>query len=354
MSHMKKTVWYSIGVMSGTSLDGVDLVYVKFDSSPKIAYTILATASIPYTAFWKKKLTDAFTSNAQELTQLNVEYGAFLGNLILDFNTKNSIQKLDFIASHGHTIFHNPSKGYSLQIGDGATISQICNQKVVCDFRQQDVAMGGQGAPLVPIGDKLLFSEYEYCINIGGFANISFEKSHKRLAFDICPANIILNHYTRSINLEYDDKGQLARTGNLDIALLKALNQLSFYTSTNSMGNEIVVDEVIPLIDSFNLPITTILHTVTEHVAKKIGSLLSKNTKALLTGGGTLNDYLVERITAYSKADIVIPDRTIIDFKEALIFAFLGMLRLENTINILASVTGAAKDHSSGVIFDVK
>ncbi len=348
---MKNKTQYCIGVMSGTSLDGVDLAYIKFDSSVTIKYEIISAITISYSSLWKEKLTNAFTSSAVEITQLNVDYGKYLGKLIAGFIKVNNITDLDFVASHGHTIFHNPAKGYTLQIGDGATIAATCKQKVVCDFRTQDVARGGQGAPLVPIGDKLLFSEYDYCINIGGFANISFEKDNQRKAFDICPANIILNHYTRQINLEYDDKGQLARTGIINTPLLKALDNLSIYTKNDSMGNEFVVSNIIPLIDSFGLPIPTILHTVIEHVAQKIGGLLIPDTKALITGGGALNDYLIERIKQHTTASIIIPNKTIIDYKEALIFGLLGLLRLENNVNILASVTGADRDHSSGVIY---
>ncbi len=341
---------YCIGVMSGTSLDGVDLAYIKFDLSTTIKYKIISATTISYNSLWKEKLTNAFTSSAVEITQLDVDYGKYLGKLISNFIKENSITNLDFVASHGHTIFHNPTKGYTLQIGDGASIATSCKQKVVCDFRTQDVARGGQGAPLVPIGDELLFSEYNYCINIGGFANISFEKDNSRKAFDICPANIILNHYTRKIDLEYDDKGKLARTGILNTDLLKALDNLSIYTKNDSMGNEFVVSDIIPLIDSFELPIPVILQTVIEHVAKKTGSLLKANSNALITGGGAFNDYLIERIKHYSKAAIIIPEKIIIDYKEALIFGLLGLLRLENKINVLASVTGADRDHSSGLI----
>ena len=341
---------YCIGVMSGTSLDGVDLAYIKFDSSATIKYKIISATTVSYSSLWKEKLTNALTSSAVEITQLDVDYGKYLGKLITSFIKENSITNLDFVASHGHTIFHNPTKGYTLQIGDGATIAATCKQKVVCDFRTQDVARGGQGAPLVPIGDKLLFSEYDYCINIGGFANISFEKDNSRKAFDICPANIILNHYTRKIDLEYDDKGHLARTGSTNTSLLKALTNLSIYTNGDSMGNEFVVSDIIPLIDSFELPIPVILQTVIEHVAQKIGNLLNTDANALITGGGAFNNYLIERIKHHSKAAIIIPEKTIIDYKEALIFGLLGLLRLINKVNVLASVTGADRDHSSGVI----
>ena len=251
---MRKGNWNVIALMSGTSLDGVDLAYIKFTSDSKLDFDILHTEMIPYTSDWKNKLSNAFDSSAVEITHLNIVYGKYLGELITEFIKKFNIKDVDLVASHGHTIFHKPEKGYTLQIGDGATIAQTCKQKVICDFRSQDVAMGGQGAPLVPIGDKLLFSEYDYCINIGGFSNISFDDENNiRQAYDVCPANIVMNHYTRKIDLEYDDRGKLAKTGTLHNELLTKLNKLSLYKSKQSMGNEVIVSDFIPLIDSYNI-----------------------------------------------------------------------------------------------------
>jgi anhydro-N-acetylmuramic acid kinase len=348
---MTKKHWYGIGLMSGTSLDGLDLVYTQITKNKQYSYKIIATETFPYSNNWRKKLQNAFTSSALEITRLNTEYGKFLGKITNTFIKKNNISKLDFIASHGHTIFHKPGENYTLQIGDGATLAQTCKQTVVCDFRTQDVAKGGQGAPLVPIGDSLFFSAYDYCINIGGFANISFDDMGVRKAFDICPANIILNHYTGKIALEYDDKGLLAKSGEINNELLTALNNLPLYKKRESLGYEIIISDFIPLIDSFNLSIPDILRTVVEHIAIKIAQNLSPNTQSLITGGGALNNYLIERIKFHTKSTIIIPSRELIDYKEALIFSLLGLLRLQNKVNVLASVTGADKNHSSGVIY---
>jgi len=348
---MTKKHWYGIGLMSGTSLDGLDLVYTQITKNKQYSYKIIATETFPYSNNWRKKLQNAFTSSALEITRLNTEYGKFLGKITNTFIKKNNISKLDFIASHGHTIFHKPGENYTLQIGDGATLAQTCKQTVVCDFRTQDVAKGGQGAPLVPIGDSLFFSAYDYCINIGGFANISFDDMGVRKAFDICPANIILNHYTGKIALEYDDKGLLAKSGEINNELLTALNNLPLYKKRESLGYEIIISDFIPLIDSFNLSIPNILRTVVEHIAIKIAQNLSPNTQSLITGGGALNNYLIERIKFHTKSTIIIPSRELIDYKEALIFSLLGLLRLQNKVNVLASVTGADKNHSSGVIY---
>jgi anhydro-N-acetylmuramic acid kinase len=349
---MKKNVWYCLGLMSGTSLDGLDIAYLKFDNSEKLEFEILKAKTIPYSEEWRNKLKNAYYISALEITKLDVEYGTYIGNCINEFMTENEINHLDFVASHGQTIFHNPAEGYTLQIGNGATIAATCNQKIICNFRSPDVALGGQGAPLVPIGDKLLFSKYDYCINIGGFANISYDKNEVREAFDVCPANIVLNHYAEKMGFIYDDGGKIARSGTINLELLEKLNDLSCYQEKNSMGFEVVEGEIIPMIDSFNLSTETILATYTEHVALKISSILNPNSKSLFTGGGALNTYLIERIDSLSNSEIIIPNKQIIDFKEALIFGLLGLLKLENEINCLKSVTGARKDHSSGVIFN--
>ncbi|HIP49645.1 MAG TPA: anhydro-N-acetylmuramic acid kinase [Lutibacter sp.] len=348
---MKKGTWHIIGLMSGTSLDGVDLAYVKFINNDQLSYEILNTQTISYSKSWKLRLQSAFHFNKDELKQIDVQYGSYLGKLVKDFIQNNNIKQLDFIASHGHTIFHKPEENYTLQIGDGQELAKSCNQKVICDFRSQDVALGGQGAPLVPIGDQLLFSEYDYCLNIGGFANISYDENGIRKAFDICPANIVLNHYTRKIGLEYDNKGALAKKGKLNTKLLKALNAIPVYQEKNSLGNEIVVSDFIPLIDSYNLSIPDVLHTFIVHFSQKIADEIKTNSKVLITGGGAFNSFLIEKIKEFSNSQIIIPEEQLIDYKEALIFGLLGLLKSENEINCLASVTKASKSHSSGVIF---
>ncbi len=348
---MQKIKTYAVGLMSGTSLDGVDIVYVTFDNETN--FDIIYTDTVAYTNRWKQKLQNAFNQSKSEIKKLDIEYGKFLGELINNFISKNSIDKIDFIASHGHTIFHKPEENYTLQIGDGKTIAAITNQKVVCDFRTQDVKLGGQGAPLVPIGDKLLFVEYDYCLNIGGFANISFEKNNKRMAFDICPVNIVMNHYANQMGMEYDDGGKLASQGAINNKLLNELNKLSFYKDSipKSLGYEFVVSEIFPLIDKYNLSIKDVLRTFIAHSVFQISKKITSNGKLLITGGGAFNLFMISELEKITSAQVVIPSNTIINFKEALIFAFLGLLRVENQVNCLQSVTGAKKDHSSGVIY---
>ncbi|HFS66599.1 MAG TPA: anhydro-N-acetylmuramic acid kinase, partial [Flavobacteriia bacterium] len=316
-------------------------------------YKILAAETIPYSAKWKKVLQQAFHFTALELQELSIEYGSFLSDYILNFIAENNLKRVDFIASHGHTIHHRPEKGYTLQIGDGNTIFKKIRIKTICDFRSQDVDFGGQGAPLVPIGDLLLFTDYDYCLNLGGFANISFDKNGKRLAFDICSVNIVLNHFANKIGLDYDDKGLLAEKGELNISLLKELNTLEFYQSKQpkSLGVEFVLTEIFPILNNYSLDVQAVLRTYVEHIAIQIAAKIDNDKSVLITGGGAFNDFLIKRIAFHSKASFVIPDKKLINYKEALIFAFLGLRRLENKVNCLKTVTGAKQDHCSGMMY---
>lgn len=348
---MQNTKKYALGLMSGTSLDGVDIVYVSFEK--RTNFEIIYADTISYTTSWKQKLQNAFNQSESEIEELDIEYGEYLGNLVNTFVNKNKIETIDFIASHGHTIFHKPEEGYTLQIGDGQLIANITKQKVVCDFRTQDVKLGGQGAPLVPIGDQFLFAEFDYCLNLGGFANISFEKDNKRVAFDICPVNIVMNHYTNKIGLEYDDGGKIASEGKINDKLLEELNQLPFYKDSipKSLGYEFVVSTIFPMIDKYNLEVKDILRTFVAHSVFQISKKTTTSGKLLITGGGAFNSFMISELKKITLAQVVIPSNTIINFKEALIFALLGLLRIENQVNCLQSVTGAKKDHSSGVIY---
>ena len=344
--------------MSGTSLDGVDIAYIKFDFETSFHFKILKTVTIPYNSHWKKALKNGFHLSGEALTKLDADYGIYLGNTLNKFISENSIKNIDFIASHGHTIYHNPSESYTLQIGNGPYINTITGIKTICNFRTQDVALGGQGAPLVPIGDELLFSEYEYCLNLGGFSNISMNKNNLRVAFDICPVNIVLNHYVSKLNLEYDDKGILASEGIIEKNLLKELNSLSFYNATTpkSLGYEFIIKTIFPIIDAYKLEIKDILRTFVEHIAQQIAKKIESNSskKMLITGGGAYNTFLIERLKSYTKTQLIIPEKMLIDYKEALVFGLLGYLKNENKNNCLKSVTGARTDHSSGMIYGVK
>ena len=352
---MKNAAKYIIGVMSGTSLDGIDIAYVKISNTENYKFEILTATTVSYTKKWKLALKNGFHLKGEELTKLDADYGIFLGEIIQNFIKTNNITAIDYIASHGHTIYHNPEKNYTLQIGNGPYITSITGIKTICDFRSQDIALGGQGAPLVPIGDMLLFSEYDYCLNLGGFSNISLNENNQRIAFDICPVNIVLNHYVAPLNIDYDDKGIIASSGEIDLTLLNELNSLPFYNDSKpkSLGYEFIVETIIPIIDKYCLETKDILRTFVEHVAmqitRKVASNSSKNV--FVAGGGAYNTFLINRIQSYTKTKLIIPNDTIINYKEALVFALLGFLKDEGQNNCLKSVTGASKDHSSGIIF---
>ena len=346
-----------IGVMSGTSLDGVDLAHIKFEiNNSKWSYEIYECDTISYSNEIISKLKNGINFSKSELSDLNIEYTNILGDIILEFISNNNISNLDAVCSHGHTILHQPQNGFTLQIGNLPEIANIIKQKIVCDFRVQDVELGGQGAPLVPIGDKILFSEYDYCLNLGGFSNISFEENNQRIAFDISPVNTVLNFYANTFGLEYDDKGEISASGNLNSDLFNELNQLEFYHKSfpKSLGFEFVKETALPILESYSISTEDKMRTFTEHIAFQIGKILqSKSGKLLVSGGGVYNDFLIERMKAHLPTiEIIIPDEKTIQFKEALIFALLGVLKLRNETNVLASVTGARHDHCSGVIFE--
>jgi len=358
---MKNKIWRVIGVMSGTSLDGVDLIFVKIERDKGYSFKILQTETVNYSEKWKNNLQDAFNFSGEDLTKINVDYGKFLSDTINNFIKKNALKEVGFIASHGHTIFHNPEQHYTLQIGSGSVISAETGIKVICDFRTQDLALGGQGAPLVPVGDRLLFSHYDFCLNLGGFSNISFEKEGERIAFDISPVNIVLNHFTRKIGLEFDDEGKMASKGKLVQQLYDDLNELPFYTEEKpkSLGYEFVAEVILPMIEKYNVPLEDILYTFIEHAAFQIAGVLNINKEksgknnVLITGGGAFNKHLISRISRLTDVEVIIPEKQIINYKEALIFALLGVLKDQEEVNCLKSVTGAVKDHSSGVVYKV-
>jgi anhydro-N-acetylmuramic acid kinase len=353
---MFKESYSIIGVMSGTSLDGIDLAHIDFTiKDGKWNYQILESETISYPENWLNKLKVAVSFSKEELITLNEEYTELLGNIIKSFIENHTIKNIDAVCSHGHTILHQPQNGFTLQIGNLPKIAALINEKVVCDFRVQDVQLGGQGAPLVPIGDRILFSEYDYCLNLGGFSNVSFEENSKRIAFDISPVNTVLNFYANKLALDYDDKGKIARAGKVDSDLLNELNALDYYKKSfpKSLGFEFVKEIVLLLIEKYSIPIEDKMRTFTEHIALQTSlALPNKTGKILITGGGAYNDFLIERMQFHlPKIEIIIPDNKTLEFKEALIFALLGVLKLRNEINVLSSVTGAKMDHSSGVIY---
>lgn len=341
--------------MSGTSLDGVDVAQIHFTKDDQWHFEIVNAETIPYPHDLKKKLQEAINFDQISLEELNERYTGYLAEIISAFIKKYNITNLDGVCSHGHTIKHEPENKYTLQIGNLPQLAGLLNLKVVCDFRVQDVALGGQGAPLVPVGDELLFPKYDYCLNLGGFANISTLKEGKRIAYDICPVNIVLNKLTEKLGFPYDDEGKIAASGHLIPELLKRLNALPFYTKLppKSLGLEWVTATIFPLVENSGHKTEDLLCTFTEHVAMQLAENFREGASVLTTGGGTFNSYLLKRLAHYRKIEIIIPAREVIEYKEALIFGLLGVLKLRGEVNCLRSVTGARKDHSSGMIYPV-
>lgn len=353
---MKRKFYHVIGVMSGTSLDGIDLAEVEFYIKNKEwHYRLKSTTTVPYAMSWKTKLRQADSATNRQVEILDEQYTTFLAAKIKQFINQHSLQDIDAICTHGHTVFHQPERQYTLQIGNRPLLAHLLQEKVVCDFRIQDVQLGGQGAPLVPLGDQYLFSHYQACINLGGFANISLQKNNQRIAYDVCPVNTVLNRYAQKCGLPFDKGGKIAKSGTIDKTLLGHFNQLSFYKKNppKSLGIEWVKKSILPEIEKADLPPENVLATFTHHIAHQLAESLSgfNQGEVLLTGGGTFNDYLIERLQERTKPQLIIPEEQLIEYKEALIFAFLGVLKLREENNVLKSVTGASKDHSSGLIY---
>jgi anhydro-N-acetylmuramic acid kinase len=353
---MQESSYNIIGVMSGTSLDGIDLAYITFKKeNHKWAFDIHQAETIPYSEDWVLQLKNGIHLGTFPLAKLNHDYTLLLADVIQNFINKYQIQNIDAVCSHGHTIKHEPDKGFTLQIGNLSLLAEIIKRNVVCDFRVQDVALGGQGAPLVPIGDELLFSQYDFCLNLGGFSNVSFNKDGQRIAFDICPINTVLNHLANQLDLPYDKGGEIAKRGQVHLDLLKELNTIEYYQKQppKSLGVEFLSEVFYPILNKYQMTIPDLMRTCVAHFSDQLAYALNKpNTQVICTGGGAYHQFLIHELQLKIPETVLyIPDDNLIQFKEALIFGFLGVLRLREEVNVLASVTGATKDHSSGVIF---
>lgn len=346
-----------IGLMSGTSMDGLDIAHVRFELSAENTWKfyVINSETIYYTLDFISELSEATSLSVPDFLQLDKKIGKVFGEMVNTFITKYQIDtsRIDAIASHGHTTFHQPENGFTSQIGCGSTIAFLTGIPVINDFRTKDVIASGQGAPLVPIGDSLLFqSQAASFLNLGGIANISFSKNGETIAFDICPANLPLNKLVSTLGMKYDKDGEIARKGELNEELFQKLNQLVYYQLPHpkSLGMEWMEEKFYPCID-FQLPIATNLRTIIEHEAFQISNILNENNlkSVLITGGGAKNQFLIERIQHYFNGEIIIPSPEIIDCKEAIIFAFLGALYLEKFPNTLSTVTGASRNVIGGV-----
>lgn len=345
-----------IGLMSGTSLDGVDIAYclLRFQEG-NWSFSIEASQTVKYSAVWKKKLQEAHLLESSALLELHYAYGKYLGLLVDVFIMKNKIRGVQYIASHGHTIFHQPEKGYTFQLGDGNAIHAACGIPVIYDFRSLDIKLGGQGAPLVPIGDKLLFGEYDACLNLGGIANLSLEVNRQRKAFDICFVNMGLNYLASQKNMAFDKNGKLASDGTVNAPMLALLSKAyaKLGKGRPSLSREIFEKQFLKILDK-KIPLEDRLCTFVESIAIEVtkGFPKEKKLSVLCTGGGSFNSFLMYRLIEHCGNDVVLilPDEETVNFKEALIFALLGVLRVRGENNCLKSVTGARQDNCGGVL----
>ena len=337
-----------LGLMSGTSLDGLDIAYCEFiTEGSNIDFSIKKAVTVEYDSALRRKILDCESCSGEQLAEFSSYLGHYFGKQAKEFIETNGLT-VDFISSHGQTVYHQPQNGFTLQIGDISAISAQAECTVVGNFRTLDVALNGQGAPLVPIGDELLFKDYECCLNIGGFSNISYREEGVRKAFDICPSNIVLNYLAEKLGKTYDADGMAARSGNINPRLCQELNNIPYYINNDkkSLAKEFVKQYVFPILDRYDISIEDKLASFTEHTADRISKNITGRT--LVTGGGVYNKYLLERIRSKTNYELVVPDKLLIDYKEALIFAFLGLRRMRKEINCLASVTGARRDSCCG------
>ena len=349
---MNNTGYNVLGVMSGTSLDGLDLALCRFSQDDKWNFEILKIKSVHFPEKLKKEIRNSLYLSVIEFIELHRKFGLFIASQIND-NFKS--EKIDLIASHGHTVLHYPYRKLNFQLGDGAVIAVETEKPSVSDFRSVDVLLGGQGAPIVPAGEKMLFHDFDSFLNIGGFSNLS-TFNNKVIAYDISPANFALNYFSqKKFQQEFDEGGKIGRKGFVNKQLFDELNSLDYYYSKapKSLSDHYFFNVFLPVIEKYNIPDLNILRTLYEHIAFQIANNINvlKCKKVMVTGGGALNTFLVELMRQKSDAEIFIPDNDIVEFKEAIIFAFLGLLRWLEIPNCLADVTGANYDNIGGAVY---
>ena len=352
-----------VGLMSGSSLDGIDLCCVHFyESEKQLKYRWIKGHTYPISQPLKEALKKASEEDKKHGSSLDQRFSQFALECLKSF-LKKLDEKVDLISSHGHTVNHEPENGVTVQIGDGAYWAKELNIPVVFDFRSEDVALGGQGAPLVPIGDTTLFREYEYCLNLGGISNISYRDDDRVIAYDISMCNTPLNELAQRLGKEYDKSGSIAESGQFISDLFHELNDLDYFqlTAPKSLDKAWYFSKMQPLFDSRPYSIADLLNTTCEHIGYQIAKAInatnsnSKLSKVLVTGGGAYNTYLISSIEKYLDPNfkLLTPEPYLIEYKEAIIFALMGWLKIHSRINVLSSVTGATKDTSAGKIASI-
>jgi anhydro-N-acetylmuramic acid kinase len=361
--YLRAMVYHAIGTMSGSSMDGLDIAYCTFEENAGTwTYQINHAACIPFDEDWKNKLKNITSFSALELLRTHSDFGHWMGKAIHAFIEQNQLEhKVHFIASHGHTVFHEPQNNMTFQMGDGAAIAAINKLPVISDLRNMDIALGGQGAPIVPIGEKLLWRNIPFFLNIGGICNVTIHHNEQHIAFDICPANRVLNLLMHEVGKTFDNNGELAATGKIEPNLLQQLNALDYYKEKypKSLSNEFGIEQVFPLIQQYSISTADKVHTMCAHIAYQVKASLqafakNETTQLFISGGGALNTFLIDLIRKELRSlqiEICIPEKTLIEYKEAMVMALIGVLRWREESNVLASVTGAIRNSVGGALW---
>ncbi len=352
--------------MSGSSLDGLDIAHVELEEvRGEWGYNLLHAACIPYPAEWMERLQKAPQMSVPDFLRLHTAYGRYMGQLVNNFIDEHGLRhQVHFIASHGHTAFHEPANHTSFQLGDGASLAAVTGFPVINDLRALDIAYSGQGAPIVPIGDKLLFGDNDYMLNIGGIANITVRHNGTMLAFDICPANQVLNTLAERTGKTMDEGGAMAANGSLLNDILSELNDGNYYKlpAPKSLSNEAARELVFPKLLQSAHSNEDLLHTAVAHIASQVAEAVKhyphgrEKATMLITGGGAFNNHMVnvieQALTPYN-VDVFVPRPDVIKYKEAIVMALIGTLRWREDVNVLSSVTGAVKDSCGGALWVV-
>lgn len=349
--------------MSGSSLDGLDIAFTQLtEISGQWSFELLNAECIPYPAALVADLQQANKMSVPDFLRLHTSFGHYLGEQIVQFIDRNNLHhKVHFISSHGHTVWHEPNAKTTSQIGDGAAIAAWTMLPTVTDLRNMDIALGGQGAPIVPIADRLLFSDYDFCLNLGGIANVTVN-TEEPIAFDIAPANQLLNHFANKASKAYDDKGEMARAGTIDAAVWEQINAIKWYQkeAPKSLHNDFVNEAVLPFFDTIK-DNEDALHTATRHIAFQIAEAIKsyqnplQPQRILVTGGGAFNQFLLEcideELNKNGTMEVIVPEENSLKFKEAIAMALIGALRWREETNVLHSATGATRSNVGGAMW---
>lgn len=345
--------------MSGTSLDGLDLCAVEFErTNGRWTYRIHAFETIPYRGtLWPEHLTAAYRDRGALRTQVSHEFALWCQGQWLDFGARHQFAA-HAVAHHGHTVEHDPLRGITVQIGHEASAFASSPIPVVGDFRSGNVARGGQGAPLVPLADRDLFEDFAVCVNLGGFSNASWtDGGGLRRAGDLGPCNGLLNPLAGELGRDYDPEGTYAATGTARPT--PDLEKLHYYGAPfpKSLGREWMETDFLPAFNAKRPNRTEdALATASAHIAWSIAQGLraanAPKGPALLSGGGAYNTDLIRRLRETAPEwEWTVAPKDILEAKEALAFAYLGLLRLRGEPNVLASYAGGTADGCDGSIF---